>query len=434
MKNAQIRHGGGEFAVSRGYAWYVFTLLFILYMFFFIDRIIITPLFPFLQAEWGLTDTQCGWFASIVTLTMTVFVFPISILVDRWSRKKAIAIMGILWGLTSAACALTRNFLQMFVLRSFVGIGESAFSAGGHAMIAAYFPEEKRSTINGLFNSAVPMGTAIGMIMGGIIAESLGWRYAFGIMALPGIIVSVIFFWVKDYKTVEIKGDRVAGDTPGGKRMTFGQIVKEFLNTPSVLLTYIGYIGNMFVSSALMTWLPTYYHRMENLQMDKAGIKSSIPFLLAVIGAPIGGLIIDAFRKKWLNSRMSIPAVTSLLSSVTIFVGFTLLDGQSQYLALLIWGLFTAMFAAGASAVTQDVVHPGLRATSYALALFFMMLFAFTLSPIFVGAISDQFSLMTAFRLLPLFSLLASAAFFVGAFYYARDLRKVEKVSLKEEK
>ncbi len=433
MKHTKSPRSGGEFVVTRGYAWYVFVLLFILYMFFFIDRIIVTPLFPFLQTEWGLTDTQCGWFASIVTLMMTIFVFPISILIDRWSRKKTIAIMGIFWGLTSAACALTRNFFQMLTLRSFVGIGESAFTAGGHAMIAAYFPEEKRSSINGLFTAAVPMGTALGMILGGIIAESFGWRYAFGIMAIPGIIVSIMFFWVKDYKTVQIKKSLVANNTPNEGRMTFMEIVKEFLNTPSVICTYLGYVGNMFLSAALMTWLPTYYHRMEGLPMDKAGLKSSVPFLLAVIGAPIGGLIIDAIRKKWLNSRMTIPAVTSLLSAILVFVGFSLFEGQSQYMMLLIWGVITPMFAAGASAVTQDVVHPGLRATSYALALFLMMLFSFTLAPIFVGTISDRYDLLTAFKFLPLFSLLAAVAFFIGSFYYVRDLRKVGKIALKEE-
>jgi len=430
MNRIDSDQGAGEFQVSRGYAWYVFILLFVLYMFFFIDRIIINPLFPFLKEEWGLTDTQCGWFASITTLMMTLFVFPISILVDRWSRKKSIAIMGIVWGLFSAACALTRNFAQMLTVRSIVGIGESAFTAGGHAMIAAYFPEEKRSTMNGLFNAAVPMGTAFGMMLGGIIAESLGWRYAFGIMAIPGIIVSVLFFWVKDYKTVEIARAGVHNDA---SRTAIGDIVREFLRTPSVLCTYVGYMGNMFVAAALMTWLPTYYHRMEGLAMDKAGTKSSIIFLLAVVGAPISGLIIDLIRKRFLNARMSFPALTSLLATIFVFIGFSYFEGQAQYIILLLWGLFISMFAAGASAVTQDVMQPGLRAISYAIALFSMMIFGFTLAPIFVGAISDTHDLVTAFRLLPLFSLFASIAFFIGSFFYVRDLKKVGKVTLKEE-
>ncbi len=422
-----------DFEVSRGYAYYVFLLLFLLYLFNYVDRMVIASLFPYLKAEWGLTDTQCGWFASIVTLMMTVFVFPISILVDRWSRKKAIMIMGVLWGFASAACAVTRSFTQLIFARSFVGIGEAAFTSGGHAMIAAYFPEEKRATMNGLFTAAIPMGTAIGVILGGVIAESYGWRYAFGIMAIPGIIVAILFYWVKDYKTVAILKKAHSADGLIHVKMKVADIVKEFIHTPSVLFTYLGYVGNTFVTTALMTWLPSYYHRVDNLPMDKAGMKAAVVFLLAIIGAPIGGLVIDKLRKRWLNARMSIPAVTSLLTGLFVFIGFSFFEETPQYIFLLLFGFTAPMFAAGGSAVTQDVVHPGLRAFSYSLAQFFMMALGYTLSPIFVGAISDRYDLLTAFQFLPLFALLGAIAFFIGSFYYVKDLHKVERVVLKEE-
>jgi MFS family permease len=422
-----------DFEVSRGYAYYVFFLLFLLYLFNYVDRMVISAILPFLKVDWGLTDTQCGWFASVVTLMMAVFVFPISILVDRWSRRKAIAIMGILWGVASAVCALTRSFTQLVFARSFVGIGEAAYTSGGHAMIAAYFPEEKRATMNGLFTAAIPFGTAIGVILGGVIGESLGWRYAFGIMAIPGIIVAILFFWVKDYKTVAITRKAQTDEGMLHVKMKFFDIVKEFAHTPSVLFTYLGYIGNTFVTTALMTWLPTYYHRVDNLPMDKAGLKTSAVFLLAVLGAPIGGLVIDRLRKRWLNARMSIPAVTSLLTGLFVFVGFSFFEGTAQYVFLLLFGFVAPMFAAGGSAVTQDVVHPGLRAFSYALAQFFMMALGYTLAPIFIGAISDRYDLLTAFRFLPIFALFGAIVFFIGSFYYVRDLHKVERVVLKEE-
>jgi len=433
MKGTKESTDTKDFAVSRGYAYYVFLLLFLLYLFNYVDRMVVSALLPFLKVDWGLTDTQCGWFASIVTLMMAVFVFPVSILVDRWSRRKAIALMGVLWGIASAACALTRNFTQLVFARSFVGIGEAAYTSGGHAMIAAYFPEEKRATMNGLFTAAIPFGTAVGVILGGVIGETLGWRYAFGIMAIPGIIVAILFYWVKDYKTVAITKRDHSADGLVHKKMKFWDIVKEFAGTPSVLFTYLGYIGNTFVTTALMTWLPTYYHRVDNLPMDKAGIKTSVVFLLAIFGAPIGGMVIDRLRRRWLNARMSIPAITSLLVAIFLFIGFSFFTGTKQYIFLLLFGFFAPMFAAGGSAVTQDVVHPGLRAFSYALAQFFMMALGYTLAPIFVGAISDRFDLLTAFQFLPLFALFGAIVFFIGSFYYVRDLHKVERVVLKEE-
>lgn len=423
-----------EFDVSRGYAYYVFSLLFLLYTFDYIDRMVVASLFPYLKTDWGLTDTECGWLASIVTLTMTIFVFPVSLLVDRWSRKKSIGIMATLWGIAAGLCALARNFKQLFALRSVIGIGEAAYTAGGHAMIAAYFPEEKRATMNGLFTAAVPLGSALGVIVGGIVAVKLGWRYAFGLTAIPGLLVALLFFWVKDYKTVDILKREKASRTAQREKMRFIDIAREFMHTPSVIFTYLGYVGNTFVTTAMITWLPTYFHRMDGIPMDKAGMKSSVIFLLAIIGAPIGGLITDRIRRKWLNARMTVPAVTSLLSALFVFIGFVFFEGTAQYLFLILFGFTAPMFAAAGSAVTQDVVHPGLRAMSYSLAQFFMMALGYSLSPLFVGAISDRYDLLTAFKFLPIFAVFGSLVFFIGSFYYVRDLRKVEKVILEEEK
>ena len=426
MKEKQVGQDTQEFQVSRGYANYVFLLLFLLYLFNYVDRMVIASLFPYLKVEWNLTDTDCGWFASIVTLMMTLFVFPVSLLVDRWSRKKAIAAMAVVWSFATAACALTKNFTQLFAMRAVVGGGEAAYTSGGHAMIAAYFPEEKRATMNGLFTAAIPMGTAIGVILGGVIAVKLGWRYAFGLLAIPGLIVAILFFWVKDYKTVMITKNAGAGEI----KMGWKDIAREFLHTPTVIFTYVGYVGNTFVTTALMNWLPSYFNRIDGIPMDKAGIKTSVVFLLAIIGAPLGGMLTDKLRKKWFHSRMSVPAVTSLVAGILLFIGFFFFEGTTQYIFLIIWGFTAPMFAAGGSATTQDVVHPGLRAISYSLVQFFMMLLGYSLSPIFIGAISDRYDLLTAFKFLPLFSLLGAIGFFIGAFYYGRDYNKVQKEKL----
>jgi len=432
MDALKHQHSAQDFKVSKGYSYYVFLLLFLLYLFNYVDRMVVAAIFPYLKVDWGLTDTECGWFASIVTLMMTVFVFPVSLLVDRWSRKKTIGIMAVLWSFGAAACAFTRNFTQLFTMRAVLGAGEAAYTSGGHAMIAAYFPEEKRATMNGLFTAAIPMGTAIGVILGGVIAETLGWRYAFGILAIPGLIVAILFFWVKDYKTVQMVRTTQDGDQAVQVKMKFADIAREFLHTPSVLFTYLGYVGNTFVTTGLMNWLPTYYHRTDGLPMDKAGLKTAVVFLLAIFGAPIGGYVTDKIRKKYLNARMTIPAITSCLTALFLFIGFSFLEGQAQYIFLILFGFVAPMFAAGGSAVTQDVVHPGLRAISYSLAQFFMMLLGYSLSPIFIGFISDRYDLLTAFKFLPLFALFGGAAFFIGSFYYVRDLKKVEKVKLEE--
>jgi len=419
-----------EFKVSRKYANYVFSLLFLLYAFDYVDRMVIASLFPYLKADWGITDTQCGLLASIVTISMTVFVFPISFMIDRWSRKKAIGIMALLWGLAAGACAFASNFRQLFALRSVIGVGEAAYTAGGHAMIAAYYPEEKRATMNGLFTAAIPLGTAAGVILGGAIAVRFGWRYAFGLTAIPGIIVALLFFKVKDYKTVKVLQRAAKEDELSTGRKSYKEVASDFIHTPSLMFTYAGYVGNTFVTTAMITWLPTYFHRTEGLPMDKAGMKTSLIFLLAIMGAPIGGMIADRWRRTRSNARMVMPAITSLLSAFFVMMAFVFSTGQVQYIFLMAFGFTAPMFAAAGSAVTQDVVHPGLRATSYSMCQVCQMALGYSLSPIFVGIISDRYDLLTAFQFLPIFMTFGGIVFFIGSFFYEADLNKVEKVVL----
>jgi len=111
-------------------------------MFDYIDRLVVVSLFPFLKRDWGLTDTQCGLLVSAVSWAILVFSFPVSLLIDRWSRKKCIGVMAVLWSLATAACAFAKNFPQLFLARTAIGIGEAGYAPGGTAMISALFPEK----------------------------------------------------------------------------------------------------------------------------------------------------------------------------------------------------------------------------------------------------------------------------------------------------
>ena len=122
----------------------IFTLLFLLYMFDYMDRLIIVSLFPFLKLEWGITDAQCGLLVSAVYWSILIFTLPVSILIDRWSRIKSIGMMAVLWSAATLVCAFTKNFGQLFAARTAIGLGEAGYAPGGTAMISALFPKEKR--------------------------------------------------------------------------------------------------------------------------------------------------------------------------------------------------------------------------------------------------------------------------------------------------
>lgn len=422
-----------RFGVSRRYSSYVFGLLFLMYVFDYVDRQVVGALFPYIKRDWGLTDTECGWLASIVTLVMAFLVLPISILVDRWSRRKAMGLMAMLWSAAAALCAFASGFRQLFALRAVIGVGEASYTAGGHAMIAAYFAENRRSTMNGLFNAAVPLGTAIGVTVGGIIAETVGWQYAFGLTALPGFFIALLFFRIKDYRTVEMLKPSSGGASTDAGKMSAKDIALEFLKTPSLLFTYAGYIGVAFVGTALITWLPSYFHRYEGLAMDAAGMKSSGIFLLSILGLPLAGMMVDAMRKRIRNARLVFPAASSLLTAVLLFISLFFFEGKAQYYLFLLVGFVMPMYAAATSAVSQDVIHPGLRAMSYSMVNMVQMSLGYTLGPLFVGVVSDRYDLMTAFRFLPIFCVMSALLFFIGSLYYVSDLEKVRSITLYEE-
>jgi MFS family permease len=423
------------YVASRGYAWYVFALLFLVYMFDYIDRLIVVSLFPFLQKDWGLTDTQCGALVSAVYWAIVVFTFPVSLLIDRWSRKKVIGIMAVSWSLATLACAFTRNFSQLFVARTAIGIGEAGYAPGGTAMISALFPQKQRSMVMGLWNASIPLGSALGMAIGGLVAEHYGWRHAFGLVAIPGMIVSLLFFGVRDYKTVALTPSTPAkGSASTNAGQGFAVIARRFLATPSLILTYFAFVGNTFLTSSLLTWMATYFHRVDNIPMSQAGIKGSLVLFLAIVGAPLGGYLTDRWMKKRMDARLLFPALSSLLTAVIFFVAFYFFTGKTQYILMLAGGITCSAFVPAAAAVTQDVVHPGLRAISYSLCVIFQNILGSSLGPIFVGFISDRYDIKTALTLVPIATLVAALLYYLASFHYERDLARVEKVALEAER
>jgi MFS family permease len=418
---------------TRTYTNYIFVLLFLLYMFDYVDRMVITSLFPFLKADWNLTDTQCGILVSAVYWSIVLFTFPVSILVDRWSRRKTIGMMAMVWSIATGLGALSRTFRQLFSARTVIGVGEAGYAPGGSAMISALYPQGKRSWMMGLWNASIPLGSAIGVALGGIIAARWGWRQALGIVAVPGMIIAILFFFVKDYKTIGLtKEDPLAEKTPERKkvRMSIQDMFREFLQKPSLIFTYFGMAGVVFTTTSLLTWLPTYFHRVQGVPEAQAGLKSSAVMLFAIIGAPMGGYIADRWRKKRINARLLLPTLTTLLSAIIMFLAFSIFGGQIQYLLLLSVGISITAFVSAAAAVTQDVVHPGLRAISYAIAVVVQNLLGASMGPIAMGAISDATNIQTAFSLLPIALIIASGLFFAGSFFYEKDMKKVKVVKL----
>jgi len=282
----------------------------------------------------------------------------------------------------------------------------------------------------GLWNASIPLGSAIGVLLGGIIAAKLGWKHAFGIVAVPGLIVAILFLFVKDYKTVDLS---FIDKNNNRVKMERKDIIKEFLSKPSVLFTYLGIAAVVFVTTSMLTWLPTYFEKVRGIPQANAGKMASSIMVLALIGAPLGGYLTDLWRKSKENARLLFPALSTLLSAVVLFVALAIFKGTVQYALLLIFGILVLAFISGAASVTQDVIHPGLRATSYAIAVVVQNLLGASTAPVIMGKIYDLTNIQTALSVLPLVLVAGAILFWLGSKHYVKDLGHVEHIQLEAE-
>jgi len=417
--------GDFGFAGARG-ARTVLSVLFLIYMLDYIDRMVVTGMISYIKADWGISDQQAGWLVSVVIIFITVFSIPAAILIDRWSRRKMVAIMTAFWSLATLACSFARSFTQLLIARAFIGVGEAGYAPAGTALLSASYPEKKRARVMGIWNISIPLGIGIGMALGGLIARYWGWKHAFGLVSIPGFLLAVWAWRLPDYKTVR---------TPGTSLFRAGLWANTIgvLRTPSALLTYLGFAMNVSITTALTTWLPTYFERSGFAAQGRGGMYATPVFAMVLVGAPLGGYLSDRWQAKNPRGRLLFPAVSSLGAAGILVVALGAPQGAVQMVLLGLFGIALTLFLAPAVAVTQDVVHPGLRALSYSLCVIVQHTAGDAWSPPLIGLLSDKMGLQSAMVFLPLYGVLAATFFYLASRYYVQDMARVEKVTLVSE-
>jgi MFS family permease len=291
-------------------------------------------------------------------------------------------------------------------------------------LLAAAFPEEKRARVMGLWNVSIPLGMGIGLFAGGLIARNWGWHHAFGLVALPGMLLAAMAWFLPDYQTVP---------APPGKGVLadFVRDTRTIFRLPSLVFTFLGFAMNVSVTTALASWLSVYFERTGMAAEGAGGKYATGVFALVLVGAPLGGWLSDVWHRRTVAGRLYFPALTSAASAVVLTVAFFFPGEKYLQLPLLgMFGILVTCFIAPAAAVTQDVVQPGLRAFSYAMCVIVQHVAGDIWSPGIVGWLSDQVGLANAVRVLPLWGLFACGFFLLAARSYPRDLAQVEKVDL----
>lgn len=406
----------------RRYAWMVFAILFALMVADYVDRQVIVSMFSHLKAEWSLSDGQLGALVSIVSVTVALGAVPLSLLADRWSRVKSIFLMALVWSLATISCAFAGSYYQLLGARSIVGLGEAAYGTVGAALIATLFPLRMRSTVLGAFFLAGILGSVLGVVLGGVIAERWGWQAGFGAVGIPGLFLAFVFlFAVRDYKTVALP---VAPGTGSRAGLAARAIVAALLRPKTALVASVGAGLQLLTLSMTYAWLPTYFHRYYGLSPDHAGLKAGLVVLVGGIGAFAWGVVADRLTPRIACARLYVPAAGAVLTAVLMGGAFGFLPpGNAQFALILAGGLMMAVNVGPITAAVIDVVHPAVRATAASILSLVQNLFGLAGGPLLTGLLSDRYGLQFALAIVPVFCFVAAALFALAARTYISDLQ-----------
>jgi len=414
---------------GRRQAWFAFAMTIALMMVDYIDRQVIVSLFPHLKSEWGLSDKQLGALVSAVSVTVALGAVPIALVADRYSRVKSIVAMAAVWSLASISCMFTRNYGQLLAARAVVGVGEAGYGSVGAALIASHFPARMRGALMAAFFSAASIGSVLGVLLGGFIAAKWGWRAAFGIVGIPGLVLALLYLGVRDYRTVALT-PRIEEATRS-TRGTARAIVARLMRSRTLLWVCIAAPAQLILVSAIWAWLPSYLNRVHGMPPDQAALRAALVVLCGALGSVVWGAVADRAGRRRPAAKLHVAAMVCVASAAVLALAFgaahigIVLSAQAQFGMLALGGFLMTCTVGVVAAVVIDVVHPGIRATGASVLSLFQNLLGLAAGPFIAGLLSDAWTLQHALVAMPVFGLLAAWAFVIASRSYETDLRVV---------
>jgi MFS family permease len=379
-------------AKSTGYSYFVAWFLAVVYTLNFLDRQIVSILGKDISAELHLSKTQFGLLGGTsFALLYTTCGIGVAYLADRFSRKWIIAAACAIWSLFTALCGTAQNFTQILLYRMGVGFGEAGGSPPSYSLISDYFPAERRGTGLAIYSLGVPVGSMLGAFAGGQLALAYGWRTAFVIVGIPGVILAVLMLLlVKEPKRGGLDAVLDGADDHPPAPPLFSAIGAFFANR-TLVLTAVSSAMSAFVGYAGLVWNPQF---LENAKgMAAADVATWYALALGatgIVGTVVSGWLVDRLGPKDRRWFAWVPAIAFALSLPFWFGLLWAPTWQIAMLMLLGPMLMNQAYLAPALTVAQNAVAPAQRTMTGAILLFVLNLVGLGVGPVYVGWIADK--------------------------------------------
>jgi predicted MFS family arabinose efflux permease len=380
--------GAGEEKVGfrDPYTVYVMGAMLLVYIISYIDRQLMAVLLQDIKLEFGLTDGQMGMLTGIAfAVAYSVVGLPVARLADRTARRTVIAVGVVVWSAITALTGAVQNFAQLFVARLGVGAAESAGGPPGHSLLADYFPPHQRGRALALYSAGGSVGIMLGMWIGGILGQEYGWRAAFMILGVPGLVVALLIrFTVREPP----RGRFDVGHTPESEPLS---VTAAYLwqRRAFVWLTLAATL-HVFAGFGASTWNATFLRRVHGLTSGEAGFwLGPVSGISSFVGGLAAGWIADHFGRRDARWYMWVPIFGSLLAMPCSYA-FLLWPTVMPAVLFLIPSAFFGNSHAGVTfAMAQSIARPRMRAMAAAIVLFIMNVGGLGAGPWILGMLSD---------------------------------------------
>ena len=375
----------------------------------YLDRYIVAAVAESLkQAHLGLTDANLGTLMSgfLVVYTLTAPVF--GALGDRLSRPRLIALGVAIWSMATALSGFAFNYWSLLLARASVGVGEASYVTIAPSMLSDYFPMRQRGRVMAIFFCAIPVGSALGYVVGGLVDKHYGWRAAFFVAGIPGLLMAALCLLLRDPPRggQEQATGGSATPRPSASRASAQETFKTYgrlLGDKAYALTVFGYAAYTFAVGGLGFWMPTFLERIRHFPRSEATIDfGGIVVVTGFVGTFIGGWAGDYFAKRSSQAYLWLSAIATLAAAPLVWVALTTASRTLYFEAMVCAQLCLFLSTGPINAAIANLVTANERATAIALSVFVIHLLGDVISPFLIGAISDASNLEQAVKIVPL--------------------------------